>query len=292
MSATTCRQKLFDLFGQGQLVRMPCAYDGLSALVAQQAGFPAVAFSGNAISASLLGLPDIGVLGLHENVEHAGRVAHNLSIPMICDADTGYGGVMNVVRTVREFESTGVAGIHLEDQVTPKRCGLLPQGIPVIPRKEQVMKIRAAVYARQRRDFLLIARTDAKSMYGLEEAALRGRSYIEAGADAALVMGADTPEELRYVAGVLQAPLVTVIQETPPTSELTDEILAEVGCVFALHAGALRYAATKAMRQVADALHRYHSTASVRHMMASFDEYNSVLGVDAWLDVEQKYSVP
>src|ERR687896_2235182 len=115
------------------------------------------------------------------------RIARALSVPLLCDADTGYGGVMNVVRTVREFEAAGVAAIHIEDQVTPKRCGILPQGVPVVARDEFVQKIRAAVDARQSHDFLIVARTDAKSQYGLEEAAARGRAYVEAGADAALV---------------------------------------------------------------------------------------------------------
>lgn len=280
------------LLNQKSVLRIPGAYDGLSARMAQQAGFAAVAFSGNAVSASLLGVPDIGVLGMSENIEHAGRIARNLDIPMICDADTGYGGVMNVVRTVRDFEAAGVAGIHIEDQLTPKRCGLLPQGIPVISREEQVGKIRAAVDARRSPDFLIIARTDAKSMHGLEDATARARSYIEAGADAALVMGANTPQELRYVAGIVRAPLVTVIQETPPTTELTDALLNEVGCVFALHAGVLRYAVVKAMQDVLRALHRDGNTTAVRGMMASFDQYNAVLGLEEWLALEQRYLGP
>jgi 2-methylisocitrate lyase-like PEP mutase family enzyme len=289
MTAPAQSGALRRLLSQNKVVRMPCAYDGLSARIAQQIGFPAVAFSGNAVSASLLGVPDIGVLGMSENVEHAGRIARNLSIPMICDADTGYGGVMNVVRTIREFEAAGIAGIHIEDQVTPKRCGLLPQGIPVISLEDQVRKIRAASEARQSPDFLIIARTDAKSMHGLEDATARARAYIEAGADAALVMGANTLEELQYVAGVVRAPLVTVIQETPPSTELTDAILNEVGCAFALHAGVLRYAVVKAMQDVLGALHRDASTASVRGMMASFEEYNEALGLTEWLDLEQRY---
>ena len=277
------------LLDRQKVVRLPCAYDGLSAKIAQRIGFPAVAFSGNAVSASLLGVPDIGVVGMSENVEHAGRVARNLDIPLLCDADTGYGGVMNVIRTVREFEAAGIAGIHLEDQVTPKRCGLLPQGIPVISRAEQVAKIRAAVEARSNPDFLIIARTDARSMHGLEDATARARAYIEAGADAALVMGANTPGELRYVAGIVRAPLVTVIQEAPPTTDLSDEVLNEVGCAFALHAGVLRYAVVKAMQDALGALFRDGSTAAVRDRMASFDEYNAVLGLDDWLALEQRY---
>lgn len=276
------------LLEAGRLVRMPCAYDGLSARIAQQAGFPAVAFSGNAVSASLLGLPDIGVLSGTDNVNHAGRIARGLDIPVICDADTGYGGVMNVVRTVQEFEAAGVAGIHLEDQVTPKRCGLLPQGIPVVDTDEQVRKIRAAVQARHDPHFVIIARTDAKSMHGLEAAAARARAYVEAGADAAMVMGANTPQELYRVAEVVRAPLVAVIQETPPSSSLNDADLQAAGCVFALHAGTARYAAVKALQQAFGALRRDGHTAAVQGRMASFEEYNAVLGLDQWLALERQ----
>jgi len=283
------RSTLRQLLRGPRVVHLPCAYDGLSAQIARQSGFPAVAFSGNAVSASLLGVPDIGVLGMAEVVAHAGRIARNLDIPLLCDADTGYGGVMNVIRTVREFEAAGIAGIHIEDQVTPKRCGLLPQGIPVISRQENVQKIRAAVEARRSPDFVIIARTDARSMHGLEEAAARARAYIEAGADAALVMGANTPDELRYVAGIVRAPLVAVIQEAPPTTDLTDALLEEVGCTLALHAGVLRYAVVKAMQDVLGALHRDGNTAAVRDRMGSFDQYNAVLSLDDWLGREQRY---
>jgi 2-methylisocitrate lyase-like PEP mutase family enzyme len=276
---------LHALLRAGRLVRIPGAYDGLSARIAQQAGFPVVAFSGNAVSAS-------GVLTMTDNVAHAGRIARGLDIPLICDADTGYGGVMNVMRTIQEFEAAGVAGIHLEDQVTPKRCGLLPQGIPVLSQAEFCQKIRAAVSARRNPHFLIIARTDSKSMHGLEAAAARARAYIEAGADAALVMGANTPEELRYVADVVRAPLVCVIQETPPTTLLTNEILESVGCVFALHAGVARYAAVKALQDAFSALHRDSHTESVRDRMASFDDYNAALGLNEWLALEQQFTDP
>ena len=271
---------------------MPAVYDGLSARIAQQVGFRAVAFSGNAVSASLLGMPDVGMLGMSENLEHVGRIARQLDVPVICDADTGYGGVLNVVRTVQEFEAAGIAAIHIEDQVTPKRCGLLPQGIPVVSQDEHVQKIRAAVQARRSPDFWIIARTDAKSMHGLEDAARRARAYVEAGADAAIVMGANTPDELRFVASVVRAPLVTVIQESPPTCELSDELLQEVGCILALHAGITRYAVVQAMHDVLTALHRDHNTQSVRHRMASFDQYNQALGLSHWLALESELLQP
>ena len=280
------------LLESGKVIRIPGAYDGMSARIAQQIGFSAVSFSGNAVSASLLGVPDLGVLGMSESVDHAARIASNLSIPLLCDADTGYGGVMNVIRTVRGFEAGGIQGIHIEDQVTPKRCGLLPQGIPVISRDEQVVKIRAAVDARSTADFLIIARTDAASMHGMEDAAARARAYVEAGADAALVMGANTPEQLRYVASVVKAPLVCVIQEKPPTTDLSDDLLQEVGCAFALHAGVVRYAVVKAMQDAMGALYRDGNTNAVRSMMASFEDYNAVLGLNEWLAMEERYLGP
>jgi len=270
-------------------VRIPCVYDGLSAKIAEQSGFPAVAFSGNAVSASLLGMPDLGVLGMSENIEHVSKITRNLRVPVVCDADTGYGGVMNVIRTVRDFESAGISGIHIEDQVTPKRCGLLPQGIPVISQDEQVIKIKAAIEARSSKDFYIIARTDAKSMHGLEEACKRAKAYIHAGANAAIVMGANTPEELRYASQVIQAPLVTVIQEAPPTTLLTDELLREVGCVMALHAGVARYAVVKALQTVMATLRESGSTSSVSSMMSSFDDYNKVLELDQWLNIEKHF---
>lgn len=288
MHHTDPRGALRALLDAGRLVRLPCVYDGLSARIAQQAGFPAVAFSGNAVSASLLGLPDVGILDGSLNIAHGGRVARSLDIPMICDADTGYGGVIHVVHTVREFEAAGVAGIHLEDQVTPKRCGLLPQGIPVIPKDEQVCKIRAAVQARRDPRFVIIARTDARSMHGLEEAALRARAYVEAGADAAMVMGAHTASELRFVAATVRAPLAVVVQEAPPTSELSRADLEAAGCVFALHAGLARYAVTHALQRAFRALREDGHTAGVRSELASFDDYNRVLGLADWLGLEQQ----
>lgn len=283
------KQNLQQIFRSGVVHRIPCAYDGISAKIAEKSGFKAVAFSGNAVSASLLGMPDIGVLGMSENISHAARISQNLSIPLICDADTGYGGLMNVIRTVREFEMSGISAIHIEDQVTPKRCGLLPQGIPVVDVSEQVIKIKAAVEARTSKDFLIIARTDAKSMHGLENAANRARAYIESGADAALVMGANTPEELRYVASIVKAPLVCVIQESPPTTDLTDELLNEVGCALALHAGIARYAVVKSLMDVYKALIHEGSTFSVKDKMASFDEYNEVLDLKQWLEIEKYF---
>ena len=276
-------------FSAPGIVVAPGIYDGLSAMLVEQSGFEAAYLSGASICYTRFGFPDIGLVSVSEVIDTLAAIRERTTIPVIVDIDTGFGNALNVQRTIRGFERAGASGVQLEDQVTPKRCGLLPQGIPVISREEQAMKIRAAVDARSSRDFLIIARTDAKSMHGLEDASARARAYIEAGADAALVMGANTPDELRYVAGIVRAPLVTVIQETPPTTELTDKLLNQVGCAFALHAGVVRYAVVKAVHDALAALHRDGNTASVRSMMASFDQYNAVLDLQKWLALEERY---
>lgn len=278
--------RLRRLIEQHGFLRMPCVYDGLTARLGQEAGFPALATSGNAVAASLLGMPDVGLLGLAENVQHAARLVSVLDVPLICDADTGYGGIMNAVRTLREFEAAGVAGIYLEDQVFPKKCGLLPNEIAVESIDDQCKKIEALAKAKVSSDFFLIARTDSKSMYGLDDAANRGRRYLEAGADAVLVIGADKVDELERVAEVVRGPLMTVLHEHPPSGDLNDAFLRSVGCVIGIHSGVLRYAVVKNLRKVLAAMRQDESTSALRHEMCSLDEYNKLLGLDDWLALD------
>lgn len=278
--------KLRQLIAQHQFLRMPCVYDGLTAQLAQKAGFLALATSGNAISASLLGAPDLGLLSMSENLQHTGRLIQALNVPLICDVDTGYGGAMNTVRTVREFEAAGAAGIYLEDQVFPPRCGALPQDIAVISMSEQCRKLEVAAKSKVNQDFMLIARTDAKSMHGLREAALRAKAYLNAGADAAMIIGADTPEELTLVADIVQGPLVCVIQEHPPSVDLEDSLLLQLGCIVAMHSGAARYAVTKKLSEVFATMRLDSSTRGLKQDMCSQAEYNQALAIDDWLKLD------
>jgi methylisocitrate lyase len=286
MSTPSMSAHLRQLIQQRGHLRMPCVYDGLTARLGQEAGFPALATSGNAVAASLLGLPDLGLLGLAENVQHAARLVNVLHVPLICDADTGYGGILNSVRTLREFEAAGVAGIYLEDQVFPKKCGQLSSDTAVESISDQCRKIEALAKAKVNSDFYLIARTDAKSMRGLDDAAHRGKQYLLAGADAVLVVGADTAEELERVAEVVRGPLMTVLQEHPPSGDLEDAFLRSVGCVIAIHSGVLRYAVVKKLREVLAIMRKDGSTRALRHEMCNLDEYNKVLGMDDWLSLE------
>src|SRR5437660_2736560 len=185
MSVTT---RLRELLVQPGLLVAPGAYDGLSARLIAQAGFSLIYMTGFGTAASVLGQPDVGLLTMSEMVGRAGALASVLGdLPLIADADTGYGNPINVRRTVREYEHAGVAGLHIEDQVWPKKCGHM-EGKQVIPMEEMVQKIRAAVDARQDPDFVIIARTDANAVNGLEDALLRGQAYHEAGDDVILIV--------------------------------------------------------------------------------------------------------
>ena len=176
--------KLRELLKGDDIVMTPGVYDCLTARIAESVGFTAVKLLGNVTCGSMLGLPDLGLIGLNEMANHAKNVAAAVAIPVLVDADTGYsGGPLGIARTIREFERAGVAGIGMEDQVTPKKCALIPGGTPVVPLKEQVKKLQAAVEAKEDKDFLISARTDAESVNGLDDAIKRIKAYEEVGAD-------------------------------------------------------------------------------------------------------------
>lgn len=201
MKAST---KLRQLLARPEMVIAPGAYDGITARLIEQAGYSAVYMTG-AGTAAARGYPDFGLLTMSEMVESAGVLARSVSVPVIADADTGYGNELNVTRTVREYESRGVAAIHIEDQVSPKRCGHL-DGKEVVGRDEFIAKIRAAVAARRNPDFLIIARTDARAVIGLDEAVARANAALAAGADMVFVEATQTLEEVAAVPRLVKGP--------------------------------------------------------------------------------------
>lgn len=192
------------LLSQSSIVVAPGAYDAISARMIEQAGFPAVYMTGSGTAASL-GFPDYGLITMSEMVENAGVITRSISVPLIADADTGYGNELNVTRTVREYEARGVAAIHIEDQVAPKRCGHL-DGKEVVSREEYVSKIRAAVQARRDPNFVIIARTDARAVLGLDEAIGRANDALAAGADMAFVEAAQTLAEVAAIPQRVKGP--------------------------------------------------------------------------------------
>jgi 2-methylisocitrate lyase-like PEP mutase family enzyme len=214
--------RLRQLLRAEPIVQAPGAYDGLTATLIEQAGFPAVYMTGAGTSAAQ-GFPDYGLLTLTEMVDNAAIITRSVGVPVISDADTGYGNELNVTRTVREFEARGVAAIHIEDQVAPKRCGHL-DGKEVVSREEFEIKIRAAAAARRDRDFMIIARTDARAVLGMDEAIARARLAIAVGADMAFVEAVESIEEMARIPGLVEAPcLLNVVPggKTPLVS-MTD----------------------------------------------------------------------
>jgi hypothetical protein len=225
-------QKLRQILARGDLVIAPGVYDGYSARLVEAAGFETAATSGAAVSNSILGIDDIGVIGLSENVTHCQRLAAAINIPLTADADTGYGNPMNVHYTVQQFEQAGVAGINIEDQVHPKRCGHMP-GKEVVPLEEMVKKIEAACLARRDDAFMIIARTDALAIEGIEGAVKRVRAYVAAGADMIFPDAARSADDIRRIVDAAGIP-VTInmgfgIRSRPTTPLLPLPDLARMG---------------------------------------------------------------
>lgn len=292
MSDSSPRKKLRELLTSKRLIVAPGIYDAYGARLVEQAGFEAVYMTGNGVSASLLGLPDVGLVDLTLITAHAHRVASAVDIPLICDADTGYGNVVNVRRTVQEFEAAGVAAIHLEDQVSPKRCGHLPGSRPVVPLEEAVGKIEAAVAARRDPDFAIIARTDAATGEGIDAAIRRGQAYRKAGADVVFVelnSSPDIVEILKRVAGEIDAPCLVNVAESGRLGELTAAELGDIGFRIAIYPGLGRCAAGYGIREALKVLKHDGSTANARDRMLTFKEYNEALKLSEVEEWEQRY---
>jgi len=288
----TPRRRLRTRLTGGPLLVAPGIYDAYGARFVEQAGFDAVYMTGNGVSASLLGRPDVGLVDLTLFAQHAHRAAACVDIPLICDADTGYGNSVNVQHTVREFEAAGVAAIHIEDQVAPKRCGHLPGSRPVIELNEAIGKIEAAVAARHDPDFIIIARTDSAAGLGLGEAIRRVQAFRKAGADVLFVELKTSPtilEDMRRVSGSVDGPCLVNIDGGGKLGELTVPEIEQLGFRIAIFPGLARYAAGFAIRDALGALKRDGNTSTVRDRMLTMSEYNEVLGlaeIEGW---EQKY---
>ncbi|HQC99161.1 MAG TPA: isocitrate lyase/PEP mutase family protein [Aquabacterium sp.] len=232
----------------GRLVRAPGAYDSLSARLVEQAGFEAIYMTGFGATASRLGQPDIGLLTQTEMTTHARDMVRAVGVPVIADADTGYGGPSNIARTVREYLQAGVAAIHLEDQVAPKRCGQMA-GIKLIDAAENARRLRAALAARGSDPLLVIGRTDALPAIGIAEALDRARRYQDAGVDLVFVDGIKTVAEVEAVARGLPGPKVVSIVDGNPSTALTTADLQAMGFAVVLYAVTTLFAATRAVQQ-------------------------------------------
>jgi 2-methylisocitrate lyase-like PEP mutase family enzyme len=292
MARDAVRRRLRARLDSGPVILAPGIYDAYGARLVEQAGFEAAYLTGNGVSACLLGRPDVGLVDLTLIASHAHRVAAAIGIPLICDADTGYGNAVNVRRTVEEFEAAGVAAIHLEDQLSPKRCGQLPGARPVIGLEEALGKIEAALAARRDPDFLIIARTDAAEGLGLDEAIRRARAFRAAGADAIFVEMKSGPtilEDLRRVTAEVGAPCLVNMGAGGQLDELTARELERLGVRIAIYPGLARAAAGYALREALAALKREGHLGAMRGRMLTLQEYNQALGLDKIEEWERRY---
>ena len=253
-------KSLRKILAEEKTILVPGAYDALSAKILKQAGFRVVYMTGSGVTASLTGMPDVGILTMTEMVNQARNIVTAIDMPLICDADDGYGNPINVIRTVKEYERAGVAGIHIEDQVAPKKCGHF-EGKQVIPAEEMVKKIEAAVYAREDEEFLLIARTDARSVKGLDEALKRARLYAEAGADMIFVEAPQSVDELKTISDKLSdISLLVNMVEGGKTPVLPFEDLKEMGFTIVLYPTSSIRAVARTLQQLAVHLCRHQDT--------------------------------
>src|SRR3954469_12442195 len=270
------------LLRRGEPVLAPGAYDGLSARLIERAGFPAVYRTGFGAAASLLGRPDVGLLSFAEMAGHARRLVQAVGVPVIADADDGYGNPLNVMRTVREYAAAGVAALHVEDQVAPKRCGHM-DGKDVIEPAEMVEKVRAAVEARADSPMLIIARTDARAIEGLDGALERARRYREAGADALFVEAPETEEEIAAVAEAFPGvPLVFNWVDGGKTPQLPLDRIRELGFALVIYPVTTLFAAARAVSEVLDRIGD--------HDVPSFDAFTEMIGLPEMRELEARFA--
>jgi methylisocitrate lyase len=280
--------RLRQLIAQPGIIVAPGAADALVAKLIEEAGFPAVYITGAGIANTQLGLPDIGLTTMTEVVQQAGRIAQAVSIPCIADADTGYGNPIGVMRTVREYERAGLAGLHIEDQVMPKRCGHFT-GKQVVPMEEMIKKIEAAVYARTDPDFVIVARTDARAVNDLDDAIARAKAYRAAGADMIFVEAPQSVEELRRVAQEVDAPLWANMVEGGKTPLLPARELEAMGYKLVIHANTLARIAAKAIQDALVVLKRDGWTQNLLDRMLSWEERQRLVGLPHYEELERRF---
>lgn len=278
----------------GEAIVVPGVYDALSAKIAEQVGFKAVFQSGYSVAASMLGLPDYGLLNANEVIEQARRIASSVSIPLIVDIDTGYGNALNVRRVVQELERAGAKGIFLEDQVWPKRCGHM-QGKQVIDVEEYMQKLYAALDARSSKEFIVVARTDALEPLGIDEAIDRANRYASAGADIVFVEAPRSIEEMRRICREVKAPLVANMIEGGRTPLLSINELKALGYRFILFPLTAILSTAYAIKSMLSLLKDdrlvdvvTNEDGNERRILV-FDEFNRLIGLDHLKSIEARY---
>ncbi len=283
-------KKMRELFTLKKTIVAPGAHDMLTAKIIGRLGFDAVYMTGYGQSASHLGKPDVGLMTMSEMVSRAANMVECAGVPVIADADTGFGNAVNVMRTVREYEKAGVAVIQLEDQVMPKKCGHMV-GREVIPMDEMVGKIKAAVDARVDPNLMIMARTDARTVFGIEAALERAHAYREAGADIIFVESPESEEEMRHINAELPGCLTLAnMVEGGRTPMFKNAQLSEFGYNLIIYPTASVYVTTKAMVDLWESMRREDTTEMLLDTMIPFSEFNEIMGLPEIRAVEKNYA--
>ena len=283
-SPSSLRERL----SAGRLLSAPGVFDMISARIADAMGFDALYMTGYGTVASHLGLPDAGLATYTDMVERVGCIARGTTTPLIADGDTGYGGLLNVQHTVRGYETAGACAIQLEDQEFPKKCGHTP-GRRVIPVADMVAKIRVAVETRDSRDFLIIARTDARTNYGLDEALRRAEAYAKAGADILFVESPESEAEMERICRTLRLPLLANMVEGGKTPVLSAARLQELGYAIALFPATGFLAVGAALQKAYGAIQKNGSTAGQPLDLFDFQRFNQLMGFEKVWDFERRH---
>ena len=267
---------------------IPGVYDALGAKIAQKVGFDAMFQTGYGTSATLFGMPDYGFIGATETVDNARRICRAVSVPVIVDSDTGYGNALSVWKLVKELESAGASGIFLEDQRWPKRCGHM-QGKDVVSQEEYTEKLGAAIDARESKNFIIVARTDARATKGLDEAIERGKQNKKTGADAVFVEAPRSIDEMKRIGKEINAPLVANMIEGGATPLSSAETLSKMGFNIILYPLSVLYANTFATMNILQELKKTGNTSKYKQKVVNFDQFNDLVELPKFRKMEKKY---
>ena len=267
---------------------IPGVYDALGAKIAQKVGFDAMFQTGYGTSATLFGMPDYGFIGAAETVDNARRICRAVTVPVIVDSDTGYGNALSVWKLVKELESAGASGIFLEDQKWPKRCGHM-QGKEVVSQEEYTEKLSAAIDARENKDFIIVARTDARATEGLDEAIERGKQNKKTGADAVFVEAPRSIDEMKKIGKEINAPLVANMIEGGATPLSSAETLSKIGFNIILYPLSVLYANTFATMNILTELKNTGNTVKCKQKVVNFDQFNDLVELPKFRKMEEKY---
>ena len=270
------------------IIILPGVYDALTAKIAEDVGFETAFQTGYGTSASLLGMPDFGFLNAGETLENAKRIINSVNIPILVDIDTGYGNPLNVWKIVKDLVRIGAKGIFLEDQVWPKRCGHMA-GKTVIPKEEYILKLQAAIDAREDNEFIIVARTDSLAQFGIEEAIERGKEYKRIGADVIFVEAPKTIDQMELIAKEIKAPLLANMIEEGLTPNVSAKELLKMGYRIAVFPLSGLYAATFAIKEVFSELKKTGTTKVRRKMMVTFKDFNKFVDLQRYMALEKRY---